>query len=70
MKNMERTRTALARMLTILMIPTMIYVIIKMGDPEYCPAIGWALGMLTLLFTETWGLINSKLFFTFVNTRD
>jgi len=68
MNTIDKTRTAFARLLTIMLIPTFIYIIIKMGDPEYCPAIGWTLGMLALFGAEAWGLINSKLLFTF--TRD
>ena len=63
MKNkMRRMRIALARMILTITTPTTIYVLYKLGDPEYCPAIGWTFGFIVMTAFACWAVKYSELF--------
>jgi hypothetical protein len=61
-KKMKRLRIAIARMILTIHIPTVMYVLCKLGDPEYCPAIGWTFGFLFMSAWACWAVKYSELF--------
>lgn len=68
MKNkMRRMRIALARMILTVTTPTTIYVLYKLGDPEYCPAIGWTFGFIVMAAFSCWSVKYSELFIKLPN---
>ena len=58
---MKAMRRALARLILVIDLPTIVYVLFKMGDPEYLPSPGWTVGFLTLVLATAWGCQYSEI---------
>jgi hypothetical protein len=61
-KKMKRMRIALARLILTISTPTIVYVLVKLGDPDYCPSIGWTLGWMFIMSWTCWAVKYSELF--------
>jgi hypothetical protein len=62
MSRIRKLRIAVARMVMTIHIPTVIYVLFKLSDPDYCPAIGWVFGFIVLTAFACWSVKYSELF--------
>ena len=59
-----RWRRAIGRLLSILIVPTVVYIITTLGS-DYCPPTWWIVITLVLMTFELWGLYYSEFFFKF-----
>lgn len=68
MKPIDRVRRAVARLILAITIPTVLYVLMQMGNPEYLPAPGWVISVFALCLASGWACHHSEIFYT--RTRD